>query len=166
MIKGDLMHNIETYYKTKHDIANQLQLLEAYFSLGQVDKARHFARRITMQFRDEQQFLKLNCPNAIHYYIDTVLENKLFDWTFEIELLTSAIGLNDSVLTSFIDVCVKDFEKRVATKSLLTLSLFENEQTIECMLALTGEIIDTQYLLPNMIIATTEIIEYKLEIIK
>lgn len=155
------MHNLDTYMKTKHDLANQLQLLDAYFTLGQTDKAERLAKSVIAQFRDEQQLLKLNCPGLIQFYIDTVLEERLFEWSFEIELLTSAIGNYDSALLSFIQSCLLDFKQRVETKSLITLSLFESVDEIECIIALSGEIIDITNVLKHCRYSSDEIIEYK-----
>lgn len=160
------MHNVETYMKTKHDIANQLQLLDAYFTLGQKDKAERLSKNIIAQFRDEQQFLKLNCPESIQYYVDTALDERMFEWIFEIELLTSAIGNYDETLKLFLQTCIMDYLQRVDTKSLITLSLFETDDEFECLVTLTGNIINTSNVLSNCTIANDEIIEYKLEIRK
>lgn len=160
------MHNVETYMKTKHDLANQLQLLDAYFTLGQQDKAERLSKNIIAKFRDEQQFLKLNCPKSIQYYVDTTLDERLFEWSFEIELLTSAIGNYDEKLKAFIQICIMDYKKRVDTKSLLTISLFETDDEIECIFALTGNIKDTSDVLSSCTIVNDEIIEYKFEIRK
>lgn len=160
------MHDVETYMKTKHDLANQLQLLDAYFTLGQRDKAERLSKNIVAQFRDEQQFLKLNCPKSIQYYVDTILDERLFEWAFEIELLTSAIGNYDEILKAFIQTCIMDYKNRVDTKSLVTMSLFETDDEIECIFALTGNIKDTSNVLSSCTIANDEIIEYKLEIRK
>ncbi|TDM42664.1 hypothetical protein ETI06_05035 [Macrococcoides goetzii] len=160
------MHNVETYMKTKHDLANQLQLLDAYFTLGQQDKAERLSKNIIAKFRDEQQFLKLNCPKSIQYYVDTTLDERLFEWSFEIELLTSAIGNYDEKLKAFIQICIMDYKKRVDTKSLVTISLFETDDEIECIFALTGNIKDTSDVLSSCTIVNDEIIEYKLEIRK
>ncbi|WP_414055102.1 Spo0B domain-containing protein [Macrococcus equi] len=157
------MHNKDTYMKTKHDLANQLQLLDAYFTLGQLDKAEQLTKGVITHFRDEQQFLKLNCPVTIQYYIDTVLENRLFEWSFEIELLTSAIDRCDKSLKSFINKCLLDFERRVDTKSLITISLFEMEEKIECFIALSGNITNIEDLLSGNTVANHEFIEYKME---
>nr|WP_165983345.1 Spo0B domain-containing protein [Macrococcus goetzii] len=152
--------------KTKHDLANQLQLLDAYFTLGQQDKAERLSKNIIAKFRDEQQFLKLNCPKSIQYYVDTTLDERLFEWSFEIELLTSAIGNYDEKLKAFIQICIMDYKKRVDTKSLVTISLFETDDEIECIFALTGNIKDTSDVLSSCTIVNDEIIEYKLEIRK
>ncbi|WP_414049870.1 Spo0B domain-containing protein [Macrococcus animalis] len=160
------MHNLDTYMKTKHDLANQLQLLDAYFALGQIDKAERLAKSTIAQFRDEQQLLRLNCPTLIQYYINTVLEERLFEWSFEIEHLTSAIGNYDSDLKAFIESCVLDYKERVETKSLLTLSLFDSDSEIKCLVALTGEIIDATNLLSHCNYLDEEMIEYELVINK
>lgn len=160
------MHNVETYMKTKHDIANQLQFLDACYSLNQHEKAEIIARGLVSNFRAEQQFLKLNCPKLIQHYINTVLEERLFEWAFEVELLTSAIGNYDDILHHFMEVCIDDFCKRIDTKSKILISIFESNQDITMYMSLTGNIINITKPLKYLSEITDDFVEYQIEIRK
>ncbi|MCE4956218.1 Spo0B domain-containing protein [Macrococcoides caseolyticum] len=150
--------------KTKHDLANQLQLLDAYNTLNQTEKTVHLIQQLVNSFREEQQLLKLNCPMLIQYYIDTVLEERLFQWSFEIELLTSAIDHFDHILTSWISSCVTDFLKRVTNKAIITLSLFEYHDKIECYITLSGAIENINHVMMQATVTNHEMIEYYYEL--
>ncbi|RXK18147.1 Spo0B domain-containing protein [Macrococcus sp. DPC7161] len=133
------MEIAKVYRRIQHDFANQLQLLEAYKQLGMTDKVNLQIDRMLFNIRLEQQFLKLNVPILIGHYLNIKLNDRLFDWTFDIDIQTSAIDLLDQTMTNdFLNV-VNQYKNCVVDKSEIELCLYENETAIEMRMVLTGE---------------------------
>lgn len=130
------------YRRIQHDFANQLQLLEAYKQLGMTEKVNLQIDRMLFNNRLEQQFLKLNLPILIEQYINIKLNDRLFDWTFDIDIQTSAIDLLDQRITNDFLLIVNQFKKCVIDKCEIELCLYESETAIEMRMILTGETIN------------------------
>ncbi|MEE1108348.1 Spo0B domain-containing protein [Macrococcoides canis] len=159
------MDRRDIYYKMKHDFANQLQLIDIYIQLGQHEKRDRLIQSIVMSFKDEQQFLKLPLNQTIDRYIQYKIEQDKFDFAFEIDTLSSAIGLYDMRVSSIFNDVIADAGHRIEEKGLITISIFETDDTFELLFVLTGRIIN-ETIHPAVTEVNEDLIEYKYEINK
>ncbi|ARQ07260.1 SpoOB alpha-helical domain-containing protein [Macrococcoides canis] len=159
------MDRRDIYYKMKHDFANQLQLIDIYTQLGQHEKRDRLIQSIVMSFKEEQQFLKLPLNQTIDRYIQYKIEQDKFDFAFEIDTLSSAIGLYDMRVSSIFNDVIADAGHRIEEKGLITISIFETDDTFELLFVLTGRIIN-ETIHPAVTELNEELIEYKYEINK
>ncbi|QTQ07326.1 Spo0B domain-containing protein [Macrococcoides canis] len=159
------MDRRDIYYKMKHDFANQLQLIDIYTQLGQHEKRDRLIQSIVMSFKDEQQFLKLPLNETIDRYIQYKIEQDKFDFAFEIDTLSSAIGLYDMRVSSIFNDVIADAGHRIEEKGLITISIFETDDTFELLFVLTGRIIN-ETIHPAVTEVNEDLIEYKYEINK
>ncbi|UTH10738.1 Spo0B domain-containing protein [Macrococcoides canis] len=159
------MDRRDIYYKMKHDFANQLQLIDIYTQLGQHEKRDRLIQSIVMSFKDEQQFLKLPLNQTIDRYIQYKIEHDKFDFAFEIDTLSSAIGLYDMRVSSIFNDVIADAGHRIEEKGLITISIFETDDTFELLFVLTGRIIN-ETIHPAVTEVNEDLIEYKYEINK
>ncbi|UJS27031.1 Spo0B domain-containing protein [Macrococcoides canis] len=159
------MDRRDIYYKMKHDFANQLQLIDIYTQLGQHEKRDRLIQSIVMSFKDEQQFLKLPLNQTIDRYIQYKIEQDKFDFAFEIDTLSSAIGLYDMRVSSIFNDVIADAGHRIEEKGLITISIFETDDTFELLFVLTGRIIN-ETIHPAVTEVNEDLIEYKYEINK
>ncbi|UTG99282.1 Spo0B domain-containing protein [Macrococcoides canis] len=159
------MDRRDIYYKMKHDFANQLQLIDIYTQLGQHEKRDRLIQSIVMSFKEEQQFLKLPLNQTIDRYIQYKIEQDKFDFAFEIDTLSSAIGLYDMRVSSIFNDVIADAGHRIEEKGLITISIFETDDTFELLFVLTGRIIN-ETIHPAVTEVNEELIEYKYEINK
>ncbi|MCO4095663.1 Spo0B domain-containing protein [Macrococcoides canis] len=159
------MDRRDIYYKMKHDFANQLQLIDIYTQLGQHEKRDRLIQSIVMSFKDEQRFLKLPLNETIDRYIQYKIAQDKFDFAFEIDTLSSAIGLYDMRVSSIFNDVIADAGHRIEEKGLITISIFETEDTFELLFVLTGRIIN-ETIHPAVTEINEDLIEYKYEINK
>lgn len=164
-VRGEKMDRRDIYYKMKHDFANQLQLIDIYTQLGQHEKRGRLIQSIMMSFKDEQQFLKLPLNQTIDRYIQYKIEQDKFDFAFEIDTLSSAIGLYDMRVSSIFNDVIADAGHRIEEKGLITISIFETDDTFELLFVLTGRIIN-ETIHPAVTEVNEDLIEYKYEINK
>lgn len=164
-VRGEKMDRRDIYYKMKHDFANQLQLIDIYIQLGQHEKRDRLIQSIVMSFKDEQQFLKLPLNQTIDRYIQYKIEQDKFDFAFEIDTLSSAIGLYDMRVSSIFNDVIADAGHRIEEKGLITISIFETDDTFELLFVLTGRIIN-ETIHPAVTEVNEDLIEYKYEINK
>lgn len=164
-VRGEKMDRRDIYYKMKHDFANQLQLIDIYTQLGQHEKRDRLIQSIVMSFKEEQQFLKLPLNQTIDRYIQYKIEQDKFDFAFEIDTLSSAIGLYDMRVSSIFNDVIADAGHRIEEKGLITISIFETDDTFELLFVLTGRIIN-ETIHPAVTEVNEELIEYKYEINK
>lgn len=164
-VRGEKMDRRDIYYKMKHDFANQLQLIDIYTQLGQHEKRDRLIQSIVMSFKDEQQFLKLPLNQTIDRYIQYKIEHDKFDFAFEIDTLSSAIGLYDMRVSSIFNDVIADAGHRIEEKGLITISIFETDDTFELLFVLTGRIIN-ETIHPAVTEVNEDLIEYKYEINK
>lgn len=164
-VRGEKMDRRDIYYKMKHDFANQLQLIDIYTQLGQHEKRDRLIQSIVMSFKDEQQFLKLPLNQTIDRYIQYKIEQDKFDFAFEIDTLSSAIGLYDMRVSSIFNDVIADAGHRIEEKGLITISIFETDDTFELLFVLTGRIIN-ETIHPAVTEVNEDLIEYKYEINK
>ncbi|PKD98002.1 hypothetical protein C7R57_02030 [Macrococcoides caseolyticum subsp. caseolyticum] len=164
-VRGEEMNRRDIYFKMKHDFANQLQLIDTYTQLGQHEKRDKLIQSVVMSFKDEQDFLKLPLNQTIDCYIGYRIEQHKFDFAFEIDTLSSAIGLYDTRVSSIFNDVFADAGHRIEEKGLITISIFETEAAFELLFVLTGRIID-KTIHPAITEMNQNLVEYEYEINK
>lgn len=131
------MKAVDIYLRAKHDVSNQLQLINGYLELGHYEQAKAAAERWTQRVHEEQQLFRLPWSAFLEAVVNYQTTASRYSWRFEVN--SKGDAASDAFVTSQFD----RFMSFIATipaayKQLIEIELFDEEETIDVHFILSG----------------------------
>ncbi|ASK63075.1 hypothetical protein CFK37_13425 [Virgibacillus phasianinus] len=132
------------YYR--HDVMNDLQIVQAYTSMGKLEKVEEKLADYLSRFDEERKLMNLNAPNLALWLIPFNSIHPNFRFTYTI--LGEKINLADidGKLTTNCEYCIRHLEKITSETELyegeVVLEYFPDLNQVKVRLSLDGSFHD------------------------
>lgn len=132
--------DILRYYR--HDVMNDLQIVQAYSSMGKLDKVEEKIASYLVHFNEERKLMNLNAPNLALWLIPFNSIHPNFRFTYAIRDENIDISDIDEKLTLDCKSCIKHLQKVTDNSELydgeFILEYLSQAKMIQVKLILSG----------------------------
>ena len=128
----DVMNLIQHY---RHDLMNQLQVVQGYVKLGNLEKVDASMTELLDYFYQERKLLGLNAPNVLLWFMQFRLKYENFILTYDIDIENKNLCKSDLFIEQKLQQIMRDANENCSNEALHRVEIEFKDSIDTCEVA-------------------------------